>query len=516
MKTCLLLFIGSILLHLTGFAQSVDSNFIDGVVYVKVKDTSSMDLAPYQFNDPVLNNIYTTYGIDTIVNPFPGLNTTLDKTYRVLFQSIGQIDLLIAAFVALPYIEYAEKAPLYRTTHVPNDIQPGQWALTKINAELAWDIDKGSTSITIAIVDNAVSTTHEDLQANIWINPGEIPGNLLDDDLNGFTDDVNGYDVADDDNNPNPPAMSTSASPFVHGTHCAGIASAATNNSKGIASIGYKTKIIAVKCSKNAATDEGNSLPNAYDGVYYAIQAGADIISMSWGGSSGNFLTGENLMDAANALDIILVAAAGNDNSNAAFYPASYDHVISVGSTNQVDQKSSFSNYGSNIDVMAPGTGIYSTLSSPTNDEYGSLNGTSMACPLVAGLCALIKSNVPSLNSSQVQTKLKNGCSNIDSFNPAYIGELGAGRIDAFQTLGGISGIEEESVSTLEVFPNPSKGTVYVRSEILDGILQIFDLSGKEVMSYEVLKPDNFIELNLEAGTYIIKIQNRGKKVIVY
>ena len=166
-------------------------------------------------------------------------------------------------------------------------------------------------AIVIAIVDDAVLTTHEDILPNLWTNPNEIPNNNIDDDNNGYRDDINGWDAADNDNDPNPPS-SASSSVFTHGTHCAGIASAATDNSKGIASIGFNCKIMPVKSS----TSNGNAqyIDAGYDGIAYAMAAGADVISMSWGGN--NSQTAQNIFNQAHNLGITLVAAAGNDASS--------------------------------------------------------------------------------------------------------------------------------------------------------------------------------------------------------
>lgn len=501
--------------------QTIDSNFVDGIVYVKIVSTSTMELSPYSFSDPVLNGFYTTYNIDTITKPFPGISAELDKTYRIKFSQIAQIDNLISDLQTLTYIEYAEKAPIYRTDYIPNDLHPAQWSLTKINAIGAWDISTGSTGIKIAIVDNAVSTIHEDLINNIWINPGEVPGNFLDDDLNGFADDVNGWDAADGDKNPNPPGSATTSSPFVHGTHCAGIASAATNNGVGIASIGFKIKIIPVKCSPDLSSDGGATITNAYDGVYYAIRANADVISMSWGGYSGSFSTGENMMNAANALGIVLVAAAGNSNTSAPHYPSGYNYVISVGATDQTDQKASFSNFGPSVDVMAPGTAIYSTLSGAVN-AYGYISGTSMACPLAAGLCGLILSQSPSLSPATVQTYLKNGCENIDVLNPSYAGQLGSGRINAFNSLQYVSVSENVNDSDdFYVFPNPSNGifTLLFPDNKINSV-SVYNINGEMVFNEMVNPNDDRLNINLDLskGLYIIKAsgdKNHYSKKIV-
>ena len=505
----------SLFLIITGMsiAQTVDTNAVDGRIYLRVSQSSPVDLSNYNNSDPTLNTIIATYGITNMWTPFPLLTNELDRTYEVEFSQLSLVNAMIMELQLLTYIEYAEKKPLFKTSLVPNDLQGTQWGLTKINAIQAWDITTGSASVKIAIVDNAVSTVHEDLQANIYINTGEIPGNGLDDDLNGYTDDVSGYDVADSDNDPNPPVSAGSSSPFIHGTHCAGTASSSTNNGIGIASIGFNTSIIPVKCTPDNSTTQGNELPNAYDGVYYAIRAGADVISMSWGG--GFSATGESIMSAANSLGIVLVAAAGNDNSSTQFYPAAYQQVISVGATDISDAKSSFSNYGMTIDVMAPGSGIYSTVSG-NGSEYGSLSGTSMACPLVAGLCALVIQYKPSFTPAQVKTALQDGCDNIDAVNPAYIGMMGAGRINAYETLVETSGITEytEAHSAL-IYPNPNNGSFTIYTEEPSGIeeIQISNSMGQVVALQAPIFNENQVELSLDLapGVYIVKVVSHLK-----
>lgn len=513
---------GSILTVLTVFSllgsffpaksQTVHPDFTDGWVYAKIKDDSAVEL-PLNGTDPEFNAIVSDYGIVSITQPFSGINTVLDKTYRIIFTQQVLIDSLIYDLQNLPYIEYAEKSPLYKTMHIPNDLQPSQWSLLKINATSAWDYSTGSTSVTVAIVDNAINIAHEDLTANVWTNPNETDGNIFDDDLNGYTNDMHGWDVADNDNNPNPPSGITASSFFNHGTHCAGIASASTNNSKGVASIGYNVKIIAVKCSKNNAADDGASLPYAYDGVVYAIKAGADVISMSWGGNSGSFITGSNIIAAAHNLDIVLVAASGNDNTASPFYPAAYDYVIGVGATNQSDTKAGFSNYGTAVDVMAPGVSIFSTIGNSVN-AYGFLSGTSMACPMVAGLSALIISHQTGIVPEDVEMFIKAGCDNIDNLNPTYAGQLGSGRINAGKTFSIITSSDwYETDQPFFIFPNPNNGRFTLIYNFTDPEfnLSIFDLQGKLVYSKETIYNERSQEMdfsNLSTGMYLVQISN--------
>lgn len=323
------------------------------------------------------------------------------------------------------YIEYIEPIPQYEFFYTPNDLNSSQWNLSKINAELAWDESTGNGAL-IAIVDDAVEISHSDLNANIWTNPNEIAGNGIDDDGNGFIDDLNGWDVANGDNDPSPPSTATS-SYFAHGTHCAGIASVVTDNNNGISSIGFNAKIVPVKIG-----DDANSmLVAAYSGVNYAIEIGADVISMSWGGGAYS-ITYQTIFDYAYSQGITCVAAAGNSNTSTPMYPASYNHVISVGSTDISDSKSSFSNYGPTIDVMAPGSSIFSTV---PNNSYGFKSGTSMACPLVSGIVALMISKNAQLTPDEIEQCLASTCDNIDVQNPSYVGNIGGGRVNAYAAL---------------------------------------------------------------------------------
>lgn len=414
-------------------AQTVYPDYNDGQIYIKIKNAYPLG-KPVSDNIPVeqvsfLNKVAAKYGITKVRRPYRLIKSMdVSQVYKVHFTQFAKVDEFMKEVMQDATVEYAERVPLLKTTLTPNDLGTqswtnGNWSLFKINAQGAWDNTTGSTSTKIAIVDNAVQTTHTDLAANIWVNPGEIANNNIDDDGNGYIDDINGWDAGDNDNNPNPPNTT-----FSHGTHCSGIASASTNNGTGIASIGYNCKIMAVKSTTNSGGS--NSISNGFDGVAYAIAAGADVISMSWGGG-GSSNTEQNLLTSAFNAGILCIAAAGNDGVSTVFYPAGYNNVMSVASTGNGganDQKSSFSNYGSWIDIAAPGANINSTV--PTN-AYDIYDGTSMATPLVAGLAGLIYSINPNLTPTQVQNCIQSTAANINSSNANYIGQLGAGRIDA-------------------------------------------------------------------------------------
>ena len=410
------------------YGQSQSPQYAVGEIYLKLVTTSHKNQpSKNELKQEAISRLFTKYKVSQVKMPFAHLKTSSVKNvYRIRFDDHQSIDTFIEELLALYVVDYAEKIPLVKTDHVPND--PAllnanrKYHLELIKAFQAFDIFTNG-SAKIAIVDDAVNINHEDLAANIWINPGEIPNNGIDDDNNGYIDDVKGYDVADND----PDVTNIN---FSHGTHCAGIASAVTNNGTGVASVGYNCKIIPIKVSP----DNTYGYNYAYEGIAYAIAAGADVISLSWGRNGEICNTEEMIIQDAYNQGIVVIAAAGNDDTNSPHYPAAYEHVIAVASTDIHDAKSGFSNFGNWVDVSAPGQYIYSTLSY-SNSSYGYLSGTSMSCPLVAGLCGLIKSMNPELTVDDIENRIKSTADKIDSKNPAYAGKLGGGRINAFNAI---------------------------------------------------------------------------------
>lgn len=377
-------------------------------------------------SEDLKNNYFKTYGEELYGNLERAFITNEDPINRIWSLeglTKEQSDNLIGRLSKLEMVDLVEPIPLYRLFHTPNDLVARQWNLRKVQAEKAWDISKGDKKVVIALVDDGLDTLHEDIQPLLWHNTKEIPGNKLDDDGNGWTDDYFGWDVADNDNDPSVVVSDG----LNHGTHCAGIIGARTNNGKGIAGLGYQCQIMAIKTGQKGVP----YLTRPYKGVEYAIANKASVISMSWGGGSYSS-TYEALFALAFKRGIVCVAAAGNSNDSFLHYPAAYKNVIAVGSTDSFDRKSSFSCFGTWVDVMAPGSSIYSCL--PGN-QYGYMSGTSMACPLVSGLAGLMFSLNPLQTPDEVESCIKSTCKNIDNQNTAYKGQLGAGRIDAFAAL---------------------------------------------------------------------------------
>lgn len=371
---------------------------------------------------PELKSALTNGIIISIDQEFKILSNQYDEIKRIYRIQIADKNLLleeIAMFSKLDYINYAERIPLYKTSYTPIDpdfSNPSKnWHIYNVNANIAWNYNIGSDTIKIGIVDDAVLTSHEDLQSKIWNNSNEIPNNGIDDDGNGYIDDVNGFDVADNDNNANPP-QTVSSSFFSHGTHVAGICGAETDNDLGNASIGFNSMIVPIKTKSNQNLTPG-ALNNPMQGVEYAIAVGVDVINMSWG-SYGSSTSHQMVFNLAFSQGIVSVAAAGNDGFPFMAFPAAYNNVISVGATDQANNLSNYSNYATNIDVYAPGDNIWSTLGSGT-DQYGYKSGTSMSAPIVSGIVALMKCNNSLLSPSDIKSCLHNTANFITG--PNYI-----------------------------------------------------------------------------------------------
>jgi serine protease len=404
-------------------AQKIYKDYQDGKLYVKLKSyynpkTGEAMVPNYKFdlnNLPFVNKVDNKFGVTHLGRAFNiDADEKLNSTLLLEFSNIGLVNELIETLKYDPFVEYIEKIPLDKLDLTPNDPQLASlWHLTKINAVAAWNYASSGSNIVIAVVDDAMQRGHPDLAPNLWVNPGEIPGNGVDDDGNGFVDDINGWDVAGGSGIVDPPSPE-----FDHGTHVAGISSAATNNNVGIASIGFSCKIMCIK-----ATTSASSISAGYTGILYAANNGAHVVNMSWGGT-GSSLTNENVINYAIGKGCILVASAGNDNSSAFKYPAAYPGVISVASTTVNDEKSSFSNYGPWVKISAPGSSILSTTVGST---YGNKSGTSMASPMVAGLLGLMKFLNPTMPNQDLIQCLY---SSADPLN-VFPGEMGAGRINA-------------------------------------------------------------------------------------
>ncbi|MDX1707267.1 MAG: S8 family peptidase, partial [Desulfobacterales bacterium] len=240
-----------------------------------------------------------------------------------------------------------------------------------IDALEAWDVTTGSSDVVVAVIDSGVDVNHEDLEANLWINTGEVADNGIDDDANGYIDDINGWDFLVNDNDPR--------DAHGHGTHVAGTIAAVGDNNKGVTGVSWSAKIMVLRFLDAWGL---GSTANAIAAIEYASSMGADIINNSWGGGGYN----QALKDAIDASGALVVCAAGNssrNNDSIPHYPSSYTstNIIAVAATNQNDQLAGFSNYGNvSVDVAAPGTNIYSAAPGretiwQDNFDDGNING---------------------------------------------------------------------------------------------------------------------------------------------
>ncbi|MBL8843962.1 MAG: peptidase S8 [Planctomycetes bacterium] len=298
-----------------------------------------------------------------------------------------------ALYAALPSVEYAHPNYLSHAVHLPNDPSwPSQYGPTKIRCEQAWDMQKGDANVVIAIVDTGIDKSHGDLAAKL----------------------VAGYDFVSNDTDPDDNNG--------HGTHCAGIAAALTDNALGVAGVASNCSLMAVKVLNGSGSGSNSDVAA---GINWAADHGAHVISLSLGGSAKD-ATLEAAVNYAWNKGVVVVAAAGNNGNQTKFYPAAYGNCIAVASTDSNDNRSSFSTYGSWVDVAAPGSSIFSTYD---GNAYATLSGTSMACPHVAGLAGLIRSHVgPYATATEVRERVQYTTDPVGTF-------VATGRVNAENAL---------------------------------------------------------------------------------
>lgn len=381
----------------------------------------------------------------------------------------------VAAFSLDPAVEWAEPnwifhvavEPLPAVPYVPDDRYvtldgvhwsqgifegfPDLYGLRNSRAIEAWnrfDTD-GSGSfepgerrpgegIVVAVIDSGVDASHPDLAANIWVAPGEIPGNGIDDDGNGFIDDVSGWDFAAGDNDP--------GDPHGHGTHVAGtVAALVGNGGVGVAGVGHSVRVLPIRGLDANGSGSAADLAAAVD---YAVASGAHITSSSWGGPVPSQLL-TDAFAAAQAAGVLNIAAAGNGTTDASGHsPSNLDSVMAVAAVDHRDIRASFSNFGDSVDISAPGVNVLSLNANRGDNviarqrpgsvvavDYLEIGGTSMATPHVSGAAAVLMSAFPAESAEEIRGRLMGGAQDIDASNPEFAGQLGAGRLDLLASL---------------------------------------------------------------------------------
>ncbi|MCJ8278074.1 MAG: S8 family serine peptidase [Bdellovibrionales bacterium] len=367
------------------------------------------------------------------------LLSSTQKTF-VLFKKVDEKFLNKVGRSALGvkvYPNYRYTGQLRDGDFIPEDVDPkvqDQYHHNTMMNGQAWSVLNDDTNkIVVAVTDDGVDLDHEDLRDNIFTNPNEIAGNGIDDDNNGYIDDVQGWNFVNDNNNPNPGSSWNS-----HGTHVAGIVAATKDNGVGIA--GTASQVALIMPLRFAGGAGGYTSAMVAETYRYAVDNGADIITTSYNidGFVGDDVV-EEALRYVYTNEVIHFNSAGNGYTDSP-RRKKFEELLLVCNVHadtgsKTDTKSGSSNYGEGIDICAPGDGAGGILSTLPNDKYGRSSGTSMASPNAAGVAALIWSQNPNWSRDQVVAQLLGTADNIDSLNPEYVNKLGAGRVNSYRAL---------------------------------------------------------------------------------
>lgn len=469
-------------------------------------------------------SVFGIYSIEKLYfmkeSPKDPTKVDLSRFYTVKFNpDFGPVP-VIEAFGRCSEIEYAEWVPIDKQFYTPNDPRfNSQWHLEKCDFESAWEISHGNPEIIIGIVDSGLdmeddegfAEIHEDIEANLWINPGEdLDGNGVvdwdewndrDDDDNGYVDDFYGWDMTRNDNWPNDIWGADGG----HGTHVGGTASQVTDNDIGCAGAGFNCSLMYTGCYANNSPD---NIQNGYAGVEYCVNNGAHVVNCSWGSYVPYNNANRAVFRYAYEHDVAVFAGAGNGDedgnavndrreNNSHFYPAAFDEVISVTASNNRDGFANWATYGDFVELVAPGEGI---LQSFPHNAYRSAPGTSFSSPLAAGLAALYLSEVPGLTPDELLEKMQQYSTDISEQNQDWNGVRY--RINAGYLLGSTRPkLSMESLTLREVDGNGDRwldpGEQYAIDFTLSNMATYHDAEG---VSYTFETDDETITVNRAAG----------------
>jgi subtilisin family serine protease len=454
-----------------------------------------------------LDQLGRQLGVVRVDSYYPGLLrrpelARLASRLRILTLQPGRNALKASrALTADPHLASAGLQILPNLLYTPNDFYyPDQWHLPQIQAPAAWDYIRSPQTrhAVVAIIDTGLQLEHAEIQDNLWVNepedlnhngrldPEDING--IDDDGNGFIDDVVGWDFAGNDNDPQ--------EIHPHGTGTAACVSAVTDNGTLGAAIGFGVRLMAVK----AISDHGQ-LVDGYISMLYAADNGAQIINCSWG--LPFFQEYEQaIIDAVWAEDVVIVAAGGE--ADALTYPAAYDNVVAVSATDQYDHITPFSPYGDYIDICAPGVNILTVW----EDDFTFLSGNSFSTGIVSGTIGLLRAQHPQLDNAATVQLMKQSADPIDELNPGYAGLLGAGRINAFTGVVSAQAMDESAGTSdghLVCSPNPFNARTQIGFRLAKQgrvTVVVYDSRGRQVATLiGEVRAEGYHEVSWDAGT---------------
>jgi thermitase len=518
--------------------------FVNNHIIIKIKNTkfnvNNIDLSKNKLGILTLDNLTKANNISSI-NQIGNCKVT--KTFLLVFKNPINVLKNVEIINKIIEIEYSEPDFIAHGggqkidnnfANFPNDTNFNrQWGLfnngnlngvgtilndADVDMELAWDIETGDPNLIIAVSDSGLRMNHPDIATRLWNNSAEI-ANGIDDDGNGLIDDLKGWDWVNNDNN--------ATDDHGHGSNVTGIIGCIANNNSLYTGVNWNSKIMPLKVLDNTNSGNYSSMANS---IYYAVDKGAKIISMSIGGASPS-TTLSNALTYSNTNNVTFVVCMMNFNNNVIYYPAGYSttfpNVIAVGSTNPDDKRSSpffwsstsGSNFGNHINVVAPGNFIYGLDYNSNTNANNYWGGTSQATPLVAGIASLLKSKNPSLTPNQIRTILQNtaqdqvGISTEDVLG--FDQYMGYGRVNAFNALqsslsinGNITENQEFNILNpinndyLEIF---SKGQYSGNYNV-----SIYNVQGKLLHSskYIVHEGLNKINFDFASGNYLLSLSN--------
>jgi serine protease len=520
-----------ILIPFSLLAQQYDSSlatsengdqYLSDVINIKIKQEYRSACSNSAIAIPELNEQFALLNFKTLEKKFPSAHAPSGE-FNEHGRKMADISLLYKVNVPigtdilaatkglskLPWIQYAEPSFVSFSHYVPNDTELNSvmpYHYDNINAYEAWDITLGDTNVVIGITETAIYTLHPDFVGNIKYNYDDPIGNG-DEDSDNYIDNYAGWDMAENDND-------LFRNGEIHGDAVTGIAAATADNNLGYAGIGFKCKFIPVKVAGNTST-----ITHGYEGIEYCVEQGASIVNCSWGNKTFSQVAQDVITWAAVNNDVVMVASAGNENSGDMYYPASYEHVLSVTGVDAIDifedGLNTFSRNDS-VDVSAPGIDVSTTAHLSGVTYYTPpQGGTSMAAPIVSGIAALVRAQFPCLNAAEVIAKIKSSADPIDGLaqNAPYAGLIGTGRVNAEAAVTGAPcdpvGITETKVSTsLDIYPNPSSDEVNLRLGVASNwAVRIVDTQGRLVMMQNI-NTNRTVIRGLATGIYVAEVSD--------